>query len=83
MHAPQVSAHDIRQVLAGLLDVSSLPWEMRGPLLSLMRKMERQRIRSEKREVKALQHQAAGLNGPRAVARRLRQIEAGSLRVSL
>lgn len=38
--------------------------------------------RAETREDKARNHQYAGLNGKRAVARRLRQIERGQLRVS-
>lgn len=41
----------------------------------------RQRNRWAKRQSYYNAHREAGLNGPRAVARRLRQIEAGSLRV--
>lgn len=43
----------------------------------------RQHNRRAKRNHHFAQHRAAGLNGKRAVARRLRQIEAGRLQVSL
>lgn len=46
------------------------------------RRRLRQQQRAAKREDKARNNQSAGLNGKSAVARRLRQIERGSLRVS-
>ncbi len=46
------------------------------------RRLERQRTRQIKRLMNATRYAVAGLNGKRAVARRLRQIEAGQLKVT-
>ena len=46
------------------------------------RTMSRNQSRFYKREHHAANHAAFGLNGHRAQARRIRQIEAGSLRVA-
>jgi hypothetical protein len=51
-------------------------------LTAAERRKLRQQQRAAKREDKARNHQYAGLNGKRAVARRLRQIERGQLQVT-
>lgn len=54
-----------------------------GPIIpQWLRRQKHQQQRAAKREDKARNHQSAGLNGTRAVARRQRQIERGQLRVS-
>lgn len=46
-----------------------------GTWQAALARLERKMVRQSKRETKALAYQANGLNGPRAVARRLRQLE--------
>jgi hypothetical protein len=66
-----------------VLSIIKLEW---GPMIPdfLLRQLEaaaalvrKKQARAAKRETKSIQYAQAGLNGKRAVARRLRQIEAG------
>lgn len=78
-----VTPHLLRQFFAGAVDMSTLPAFLVGQLQTIARRIERQHARAAKREGKAQAYARVGLNGKRAVARRLRQIAAGQLQVSL
>jgi hypothetical protein len=82
MRKPDRDAFAIRQALQGGLDATALPFELRGLFQKLQRQLYRRHERYQKREAKAQQYAAAGLNGKRAVERRQRQIAAGQLQAS-
>lgn len=79
---PVVTPFLIRNMLDGGLDLSALPAAIRGHLQTIVKRMRRQAMRAFNRETKAQAYRAVALSGggKRAVARRLRQIAAGSLR---
>jgi hypothetical protein len=82
MRAPEkskVSDFTFREALRGNIDLVGLPFEVARQILAMQRRLARMHARFAKRETKAAQYAAIGLNGKRAVARRLRQIAAGSL----
>lgn len=89
MHRPSASARSARKgqndgalmraVLAGHMGFDALPSLLAGQIKDIMARRERQQNRAVKRWRKSTSH--GGLNGPRAVLRRQRQIAAGSLRV--
>ena len=76
----EVSDFTFRQALQGNIDLSSLPFDIARQIQAFMRRMQRRMDRYNKREAKHAAYAMAGLNGDRAVARRRRQIAAGSLR---
>jgi|GEM_PF-6221905 len=55
---------------------------LKGAQDKLDRALKRRKVRAFKRNLKDEQYRKHGLNGPRAVARRRRQIEAGQLQVA-
>jgi hypothetical protein len=79
--APTVSAaFAFREALRGNLDLSKLPAALASQIRAMWARMERQQARYTKRETKHAAFAKVGLNGTRAVARRLWQIELGQLR---
>lgn len=64
-------------------DLSGLPFEVARQIEAIRARMWRHEQRWLHRETKSQQYASVGLNGKRAVARRLRQIDADTLRVSL
>jgi hypothetical protein len=72
-----------RSLMRGTLDLNAMPAAVASQVRAMLARMQRQAARAAKRETKCLAYERNGLNGKRAVARRLRQIEAGRLQVSL
>jgi phage gp16-like protein len=75
----KLSPFEFRSLLRGDMDLSKLPAALASQIRAIWARMERQQDRTMKRETKHAAFATAGLNGTRAVARRLRQIEAGQL----
>lgn len=71
----------LRQLFAGALDMSTLPMFLQAQIKTIVARMRRQAQRADKHETKHAAFAIKGLNGTRAMARRRRQIAAGSLRV--
>lgn len=71
-----------RSLMRGTLDLNAMPAAIASQVRAMLARMQRQAARAAKRENKHAAYGRVGLNGPRAVARRLRQIEAGRLQVS-
>jgi hypothetical protein len=78
----KLSPFEFRAAMRGEMDLSSLPFELMRHIQAARRKFQREQDRYIRRETKAQRYAAFGLNGHRAQARRIRQIEAGSLRVA-
>jgi hypothetical protein len=74
-------AWTIREALLGNIGLEMLPFELQRQIKAIARRLERQQFRFQKRETNAQRYASVGLNGKRAVERRLRQIAAGQLRV--
>lgn len=80
---PTVTPSMLRQFFAGALDMSSIPVFLHSQIKAIAARLERQRARWMKRQHLTNNYAVAASRGggTREVARRLRQIEAGSLRV--
>jgi hypothetical protein len=65
---------------AGVAADAVLAMLMQAGVLDAAERENRRRARHHKRRNRSTSYQANGLNGKRAVARRLRQIERGSLK---
>lgn len=79
MQPQSVTPSLLRQFFAGGLDMNALPAMLRGQLQAVAARLARQQARVQKRQRVALVHMRD--DGERAMARRRRQIAAGSLRV--
>lgn len=82
MRSPTQDAWTIREALRGNIDFAALPLELVRQIKTIQRRMQRQYDQAVRNEAHSARNIAAGLNGPRAVVRRLRQIEAGRLTVA-
>ncbi len=68
----QISNHEFRAAIAGYHDMAGFPFAIAQQVLMARRRIARQWVRAQKREAKAQEYAAAGLNGKRAVLRRRR-----------
>jgi len=73
----------VRQFMDGQITLDALPNLLRGQIATIARRLQRQAARAHQRDFRAFAYRKAALagGGKREVARRLRQIERGSLRV--